>query len=82
MQVHAYIISYLKDEMPALFGAKKKQTKLIDNLEDVFQKASARRIQQFSQIHPTFIHFMHFMHCNRIRCRFVHVFRIRAQPSM
>jgi hypothetical protein len=25
---------------------------------------------------------MHFVHCNRIRCRFVHVFRIRAQPSM
>ncbi|XP_051124740.1 EH domain-containing protein 1-like [Andrographis paniculata] len=37
-KIHAYIISQLKKEMPALVGKAKAQKRLIDNLEDVFQK--------------------------------------------
>ncbi|XP_010544277.1 PREDICTED: EH domain-containing protein 1 [Tarenaya hassleriana] len=37
-KIHAYIISHLKKEMPALMGKAKVQQKLIDNLEDVFGK--------------------------------------------
>ncbi|CAN8268959.1 unnamed protein product [Cochlearia groenlandica] len=37
-KIHAYIISHLKKEMPALIGKAKAQQKLIDNLEDVFAK--------------------------------------------
>ncbi|PHT35425.1 EH domain-containing protein 2 [Capsicum baccatum] len=37
-KIHAYIISHLKKEMPAMMGKAKTQKKLIDNLEDVFVK--------------------------------------------
>ncbi|CAH2053234.1 unnamed protein product, partial [Thlaspi arvense] len=37
-KIHAYIISHLKKEMPAIMGKAKAQQKLIDNLEDVFGK--------------------------------------------
>lgn len=37
-KIHAYIISQLKKEMPAVMGKAKAQKKLIDNLEDVFAK--------------------------------------------
>lgn len=37
-KIHAFIISYLKKEMPAMMGKAKTQQKLIDNLEDVFAK--------------------------------------------
>ncbi|CAK9181704.1 unnamed protein product [Ilex paraguariensis] len=37
-KIHAYIISHLKKEMPALMGKAKTQQKLIDNLENIFAK--------------------------------------------
>ncbi|CAK8565656.1 unnamed protein product [Lathyrus sativus] len=36
--IHAYIISHLKKQMPAMIGKAKAQQKLIDNLEDEFAK--------------------------------------------
>lgn len=36
-KVHAYIISYLKDQMPMLMNKAKTQAKLISNLGDVFK---------------------------------------------
>lgn len=39
-KIHAYIISHLKKEMPAMIGKAKTQQKLIDNLEDQFMKVS------------------------------------------
>ncbi|KAF7140709.1 hypothetical protein RHSIM_Rhsim06G0222800 [Rhododendron simsii] len=37
-KIHAYIISHLKKEMPAMMGKTKAQQRLIDNLEDEFAK--------------------------------------------
>ncbi|KAL3820781.1 hypothetical protein ACJIZ3_006686 [Penstemon smallii] len=37
-KIHAYIISHLKKEMPALYGKAKAQQKLIENLDNVFVK--------------------------------------------
>ncbi|KAK6124498.1 hypothetical protein DH2020_041751 [Rehmannia glutinosa] len=37
-KIHAYIISHLKKEMPTLMGKAKAQRRLIDKLEDVFEK--------------------------------------------
>ncbi|GAB4826525.1 EH domain-containing protein 1 [Ancistrocladus abbreviatus] len=37
-KIHAYIISHLKKEMPAMMGKNKAQQRLIDNLEDEFVK--------------------------------------------
>ncbi|XP_042503766.1 EH domain-containing protein 1-like isoform X1 [Macadamia integrifolia] len=37
-KIHAYIISHLKKEMPAIMGKAKAQQRLIDNLEDEFGK--------------------------------------------
>ncbi|KAF3451792.1 hypothetical protein FNV43_RR07888 [Rhamnella rubrinervis] len=37
-KIHAYIISHLKKEMPAVMGKAKAQQRLIDNLEDEFAK--------------------------------------------
>uniref|UniRef100_A0A803NYU5 Uncharacterized protein n=1 Tax=Cannabis sativa TaxID=3483 RepID=A0A803NYU5_CANSA len=37
-KMHAYIISHLKKEMPAMMGKAKTQQRLIDNLEDEFAK--------------------------------------------
>lgn len=37
-KIHAYIISHLKKEMPAMMGKAKTQQRLIDNLEDEFAK--------------------------------------------
>ncbi|KAL2476076.1 EH domain-containing protein 1 [Abeliophyllum distichum] len=37
-KIHAYIISHLKREMPAMMGKAKTQQKLIDNLADEFAK--------------------------------------------
>ncbi|CAI8590582.1 unnamed protein product [Vicia faba] len=37
-KVHAYIISHLKKEMPAIMGKSKAQQKLIDNLDNEFAK--------------------------------------------
>ncbi|KAK9267737.1 hypothetical protein L1049_010170 [Liquidambar formosana] len=39
-KIHAYIISHLKKEMPAMMGKAKTQQRLIDNLEDEFAKVS------------------------------------------
>lgn len=37
-KIHAYIISHLKKEMPAMMGKAKTQQRLIDDLEDEFAK--------------------------------------------
>ncbi|KAJ4725165.1 EH domain-containing protein 1 [Melia azedarach] len=37
-KIHAYIISHLRKEMPAMMGKAKTQQRLIDNLEDEFGK--------------------------------------------
>ncbi|KAK0600468.1 hypothetical protein LWI29_015318 [Acer saccharum] len=37
-KIHAYIISHLKKEMPAMIGKAKTQQRLIDNLADEFGK--------------------------------------------
>lgn len=39
-KIHAYIISQLKKEMPALMGKAKAQRKLTNNLESVFEKVT------------------------------------------
>lgn len=39
-KIHAYIISHLKKEMPAMMGKAKTQQRLIDNLEDEFGKVA------------------------------------------
>ncbi|XP_051502325.1 EH domain-containing protein 4-like [Myxocyprinus asiaticus] len=36
-KVHAYIISYLKKEMPSLFGKEKKKEELIAHLPEIYQ---------------------------------------------
>ncbi|XP_060789910.1 EH domain-containing protein 4 [Neoarius graeffei] len=36
-KVHAYIISYLKKEMPSLFGKEKKKEELITHLPEIYQ---------------------------------------------
>lgn len=38
VKIHAYIMSHLKKEMPAMMGKAKTQRKLIDTLEDQFAK--------------------------------------------
>ncbi|QCD79776.1 hypothetical protein DEO72_LG2g92 [Vigna unguiculata] len=37
-KIHAYIISHLRNEMPAMMGKAKTQQRLIENLEDEFRK--------------------------------------------
>ncbi|KAL5700078.1 EH domain-containing protein 1 [Ranunculus cassubicifolius] len=37
-KIHAYIISHLRKEMPAMMGKAKAQQRLVDNLEDEFAK--------------------------------------------
>jgi hypothetical protein len=37
-KVHAYLISYLKDQMPSMFYKDSKQKELLENLPDVFHK--------------------------------------------
>lgn len=37
-KIHAYLISHLKKEMPAMMGKAKTQQRLCDNLEDEFMK--------------------------------------------
>lgn len=37
-KIHAYIISHLRKEMPAMIGKAKTQQRLTDNLEDEFKK--------------------------------------------
>jgi GTPase SAR1 family protein len=37
-KVHAIIINYLRNQMPAMFGKSSKQTKLVDNLAQEFTK--------------------------------------------
>ncbi|KAL8161970.1 hypothetical protein V2J09_013459 [Rumex salicifolius] len=37
-KIHAYIISHLRKEMPAMMGKSKTQKRLLDNLEDEFAK--------------------------------------------
>lgn len=41
-KVHAYIIGYLKEQMPMFLGASKKQTQLIENLPGVFKSVLKR----------------------------------------
>ncbi|XP_063803710.1 EH domain-containing protein 4 isoform X1 [Pseudophryne corroboree] len=46
-KVHAYIISHLKKEMPAMFGKEAKKKELINRLPEIFQQ-----IQREQQISP------------------------------
>jgi EH domain-containing protein 1 len=48
-KIHAYIISHLKKEMPAMMGKAKTQQRLIDNLEDEFGKVSLSLSLSLSQ---------------------------------
>lgn len=47
MQVHAYIISSLKKEMPSVFGKENKKKELIGSLGDIY-----KRIEREHQISP------------------------------
>ncbi|XP_010252585.1 PREDICTED: EH domain-containing protein 1-like isoform X1 [Nelumbo nucifera] len=58
-KIHAYIISHLKKEMPAMMGKAKVQQRLLDNLEDEFSKVQKEfhlpagdfpNIEQFREI--------------------------------
>lgn len=40
-KIHAFIISHLRKEMPAMMGKAKTQQRLIDNLADEFAKVCA-----------------------------------------
>lgn len=46
-QVHAYIISSLKKEMPSVFGKDNKKKELVNNLADIYG-----RIEREHQISP------------------------------
>ncbi|ETE60497.1 EH domain-containing protein 4 [Ophiophagus hannah] len=46
-KVHAYIISYLKKEMPSVFGKENKKRELINKLPEIY-----RQLQQEYQISP------------------------------
>ncbi|KAF7251862.1 EH domain-containing protein 4, partial [Varanus komodoensis] len=46
-KVHAYIISYLKKEMPSVFGKENKKKELINKLPEIY-----RQLQQEHQISP------------------------------
>lgn len=50
-KIHAYIISHLKKEMPAMMGKAKTQQRLIDNLEDEFAKVLKYFIFNNSAVH-------------------------------
>lgn len=47
VQVHAYIISSLKKEMPTVFGKENKKKELIGSLGDIY-----KRIEREHQISP------------------------------
>ena len=47
LQVHAYIIAELKNQMPAVFGKEKKKEQLLNKLSDVYMK-----IQREQNISP------------------------------
>lgn len=47
LQVHAYIISSLKKEMPNVFGKESKKKELVNNLGEIYQK-----IEREHQISP------------------------------
>ncbi|EOY28849.1 EPS15 domain 2 isoform 3 [Theobroma cacao] len=51
-KIHAYIISHLKKEMPAMMGKAKAQQRLIDNLEDEFGKVLLCFISLSSHLFP------------------------------
>lgn len=46
-QVHAYIISSLKKEMPSVFGKENKKKELVNNLAEIYG-----RIEREHQISP------------------------------
>jgi hypothetical protein len=46
-KIHAYIISHLKKEMPAIMGKAKAQQKLTDNLENEFAKVFLLHLSLF-----------------------------------
>jgi len=47
MQVHAYVMSHLKKEMPSMFGKDSRKKELINNLGNIFAE-----IQREHQISP------------------------------
>lgn len=50
-KIHAYIISHLKKEMPAMMGKAKTQQRLIDDLEDEFAKVVFCSLYATSEAH-------------------------------
>jgi len=78
-KIHAYIMSHLKKEMPALMGKSKTQQKLIQNLDNEFEKVyfstHLRELFYISDICLTLnVHLWH-----RSRKRFVYqqaIFRV------
>jgi EH domain-containing protein 1 len=48
-KIHAYIVSHLKKEMPAMMGKAKAQQRLIDNLEGEFAKVICLSILVFTE---------------------------------
>jgi EH domain-containing protein 1 len=49
-KIHAYIISHLKKEMPAIMGKAKAQQKLTDNLENEFAKVFLLHLSLFDYL--------------------------------
>lgn len=60
-QVHAYIISSLKKEMPSVFGKENKKKELIASLGDIY-----KRIEREHQISPGDFPNLKKMQVNRI----------------
>ncbi|KAE8725537.1 EH domain-containing protein 1 [Hibiscus syriacus] len=56
-KIHAYIVSHLKNEMPAFFGKASTQQRLTDNLEDEFVKEILRgySFDRFDKLKPKMI---------------------------
>ncbi|XP_021692252.2 EH domain-containing protein 1 isoform X2 [Hevea brasiliensis] len=64
-KIHAYIISHLKKEMPAIMGKAKAQQRLIDNLADEFGKVQ-RKFHLPPGDFPNVEHFRSVLSCYNI----------------
>ena len=67
--MHAYIISHLKKEMPAIMGKAKTQQRLIDNLEDEFAKVSLLTFFLYSPF-CLYIEYKHHLFCKQVQREF------------
>lgn len=55
-KIHAYIISHLRKEMPAMMGKAKTQQKLIDNLAEEFGKVQLSLFSKHVRSHDCLFH--------------------------